>query len=291
MSDESDTHPTPHADAAQQSDTSVSVDTCPNPHVSSGTRPGDVAQSDTRVSVDTGAPEQAEQLPALELVEFDPRRRTPLAADEGPTTVVPFAPPDPGRRRLDEATWWKLVEAFRHQANHVTAAKLCGVDPRTAKRAFEDGLGYDFARKPIREVLLEQKAEATPAGRAKVAGTPIDSATVRIARANVRRSLEITTSLLEGAGKLAKELEHELGLFTGDPGKAVKAIRDVVAVSKLTLEAAQMVTSAEERLEHAGLKERQAGADASMTHEEAEKELRELESLLARAKARGGPGA
>jgi hypothetical protein len=59
--------------------------------------------------------------------------------------------------RVDQATWDRLVEAYRQDpGNHSAAARLCDVQRRTSKRAYE--LGYPdrpWGTKPIKQLIME----------------------------------------------------------------------------------------------------------------------------------------
>lgn len=68
------------------------------------------------------------------------------------------------RNILDDWAWDRLIEAFRQRpGNASAAARHADVDPRTARRAWAEGIHWmkkDKFRKPIRETLLEEQEQA-----------------------------------------------------------------------------------------------------------------------------------
>ncbi|RTL30569.1 MAG: hypothetical protein EKK55_01825 [Rhodocyclaceae bacterium] len=65
------------------------------------------------------------------------------------------------RTRLNRETYASLVAAYRvTPGHHGAAGRAAGVDPRTARKAWEQGLSYEWGQTPIRDLIAREQAQA-----------------------------------------------------------------------------------------------------------------------------------
>lgn len=231
------------------------------------------------------------------------RAENPLSEEESTSPVVPIeSGANAKRRRLGEPTWRALVEAFRHTSDHVVAAARVGVDRRTAKKAFEEGLHYlPFAQKPIKLIIDEERIRARHqlgAGReptaAEVQAAQDDAIRaradearmVRVAKANVLGMLVVTAQLVKGGNELAGRIAAQLKTLVIPAEKGARLLRDVASMARATAEAAEAVIKLE-RLTLGEGAPKKTGHEP-MTVEEAQRELAEVHTALGRAQRRWG---
>jgi hypothetical protein len=207
-----------------------------------------------------------------------------------------------GQRRLSESTYDLLVEALRATEDPVLAAARVGVDKRTARKCWFVGLGpaYRFGQRPVCELVREEKlaaramlgaeaeapsAEEVEAARKDHARSRADEARMlRVAKGNVLGVLAVTSQMVAGAVDLSKLVSKELKNFH-DPMRAMRLMRDMSTMMRSGVEAVQLVMELERKALGGG---NFGGGRDVMSVEEAERELREVESALTRAKSRWG---
>jgi len=197
-----------------------------------------------------------------------------------------------------------LVNAYRRVgADHAAAASVAGVDRRTAKKAWDEGLRESFAQKPIRQIIEEEKQltrarldngspptteEVGLARSDAVKQRAAEANMVRASRGNVLNLLLATTKMVKGGTLLAAKLElrlEEMGA-SGDINDALKALRDIAGMTTATANAANLVIRMERRLLGEG---EEAGVDTDeMTPDEAIRELEYSAKALTRARVKWG---
>jgi hypothetical protein len=214
------------------------------------------------------------------------------------------------RRQLTEDAWNRLVEGFRKTpGQYRPAAQFAGVDQRTAKKAYHQGLAWPLcARKPIWVILEDERKEnakiaavivacETPAGAsdgARASAEPGVSATrtekirtradeirmVRTARTNTIGLLASTTVLLKAGIRLSEEAAKVMvqAATAGgqDPGKVVKLLKDLAALNEAGAKSAKAALAMERILSG----ENPTGDVGEMTAEQAQEELVAMERAL-----------
>lgn len=77
------------------------------------------------------------------------------AAKTAPTKTAPTV-----RGGLSPTSYKRLVAFYMgHPAQHNQAAKATGLNYRTCRKAWEEGLDYDYARQPIRDIVVPANAD------------------------------------------------------------------------------------------------------------------------------------
>lgn len=203
-----------------------------------------------------------------------------------------------------------IVQAYREQPENAShAARLAGVDRRTATKAFEVGCPGKTWGRPIKDILAEEKEQArlekvrlAEAERKAAAGdrnkikqdaikaNAEEALAGNISRANAIGFSRIVSKIVLITQNVVKELEK----MFADPNQLAKM--SAKEMMRIISQVAYIVQKGEETVKMAMEIERLrvgnplsvlAGNVENLSTEEAVKELENLSKTLERAKARG----
>lgn len=151
--------------------------------------------------------------------------------------------PAAGRKPFTKDLYSKLETYFRENPGDYTgAARLCGCDPRTAKRAWSGPAWTAYAwAVPLRDVIegeaakaqaeheaiaaqarKEMQEKAERARKLREEAEQMDDQMQRAAKTAALRGLASLLSISDGVSKLAKRVGEELGRGTDAQGNALK---------------------------------------------------------------------
>lgn len=151
-----------------------------------------------------------------------------------------------GSSAITQEAWLKLVEAYRRlpgteSGAHRIAAAEVGLDSRTARKAWEQGLtkGWHGARKPIRDLLLEEQELARArlqdmqdeAKRAELERDAIERAEVR------RKAMLDVTEARTQEGQVVRLIRANTLAALGSIAKLNQALQKAVSAMQYTVTA------------------------------------------------------
>lgn len=207
----------------------------------------------------------------------------------------------------------QLVSAYRDQPeNHSHAARIAGVDRRSARRAYKQGYagrpGMDWAR-PIHEVLRDEKVAARArsyeedeqrlraleiehdkAREEAIQTLALEANILKLARGNLNVLFQLSGSLVPGLKLLTEKLKTAVEAGQVDAKQAMPILRQYGTIVRQGTTAAHMLIQAErlrkgdptEVVEH-----RVENVGAEMTYEETLEELEQTKHILELAAGKG----
>lgn len=211
-----------------------------------------------------------------------------------------------GPRKLTEDDYNKIIEAFRQHPNQpYLAAKLAGVDGRTANRAWERGWPKN-GWEPVKVVLEREKLKAradmlnrTAVQRATLEKEREDAIKqasqsraqegqmVGLARTGALQALAVASQLIASGRQLAtlakRKIEEEALRPDGDD-KQLTAVKSVDLLGKIVSLQAQINSLAHEAMEMERLHLGEPTASINVVHHTTEMSYEELETRLTSAR-------
>lgn len=218
-----------------------------------------------------------------------------------------------GSARITQEKYDKMLEAFRQYPGGVKrCARAAGVDPRTARKAWNEGW-EDRLLRPIKDVYHEEqlaararlaqaredelkRLAATQAGteqlakeRARddsIASIEEETKMVRASRHSAMALQVILQRLLRGSATLAERVEEQIGIMTlKNPKELIFILKELATVTRQANEAARLAQQMEHSL--VGKPDQWLGITSNTSVEEAAAEVALAQKAVQRLKKKG----